>query len=142
MNKQNIKYVFSLLIVLFVVIIFLVAIKFSQKEIDNTKTDNMKTDKVGGLIATWEYIEREINSDYFYQLDNTTTYKQIEEEIGEPNGKRGSGIVFPYYQIDNNLYAVISFSLDEDGKYDRVGMILLCTKDEVLEKIYPKEEKL
>lgn len=101
-------------------------------------SNKLKTDRVGGLMATWEYIEREINSEYFYQLDNMTTYKQIEEEIGEPNGKRGSGMVFPYYQIDNNLYVVISFSLDVDGKYDKVGMVLLCTRDEVLEQIYPK----
>lgn len=126
--KKRIIYTFAILITLFGAVIFGIGVKLHQKE----------TGKVGGLIATWKYIEREINLEYFYQLDNTTTYQQIEEEIGEPNGARGSGLVFPYYQIDNNLYIVASFSLDEDGEYDKLGMLLLCTEDEVLEKIYPR----
>lgn len=42
----------------------------------------MRTNKVGGLIATWKYIERDISLEYFYQLDNTATYMEIEGEIG------------------------------------------------------------
>ena len=126
--KKRILYAFAILITLFGAIILGIGAKSHQKE----------TGKVGGLIATWKYIEREINLEYFYQLDNTTTYQQIEEEIGEPNGSRGSGLIFPYYQIDNNLYVVASFSLNEDGRYDKVGMLLLCTQDEVIEKIYPR----
>lgn len=131
LNKK-VLYIWVILIMLFIAIIFGIGVKLNYKEM------NMRTSKVGGLIATWKYIEREIDLNYFYGLDNTITYKQIEEEIGEPNGGRGSGLIFPYYQIDNNLYVVVSFSLDEDGEYDRVGMLLLCTKDEVLEKIYPR----
>lgn len=97
----------------------------------------MRTNKVGGLIATWKYVERDISLEYFYQLDNTATYMEIEGEIGEPNGNRGSGLILPYYQIDSNSYIVIAFSLNEYGEYDKVGMILLCSKDEVLDEIYP-----
>ena len=118
---------------LFGVIVFGIGAGLRQKEMEN-----MRTDKVGGLIATWKYVEREIDLDYFYQIDNATTYKQMEEAIGEPNGVRGSGLIFPYYQIDNNLFVVVSFSLDEEGEYDKVGMLLLCTEDEGLEKIYPR----
>lgn len=98
----------------------------------------MKMVQVGGLMATWEYIEREIDLEYFYQLDNTTTYEQIEEEIGKPNGYRGSGLVLPYYQINKNSFVVLTFSLDEYGKYDKVGTIYVCNKNEMLEKIYPQ----
>ncbi|MBD5534712.1 MAG: hypothetical protein HDQ99_03420 [Lachnospiraceae bacterium] len=131
--KKSAIYVWMILIILFGVIILGIGVKFSQKEVNS-----MRTGKVGGLMATWKYVEREIDLEYFYQLDNTTTYKQIEEEIGEPNGERGSGLIFPYYQVDSDLYVVVSFSLDEEGKYDKVGMLLLCNKDEVLEKIYPR----
>lgn len=130
---KRVIYICTILIVLFGIIVLGIGAGLRQKEMEN-----MRTDKVGGLIATWKYVEREIDLDYFYQLDNTTTYKQIEEEIGEPNGVRGSGLIFPYYQIDNNLFVVISFSLDEEGEYDKVGMLLLCSEDEVLEKIYPR----
>ena len=130
---KRLLYISTILIVLFGAIAFGIGAGLRQKEMEN-----MRTDKVGGLIATWKYVEREIDLDYFYQLDNTTTYRQIEEEIGEPNGVRGSGLIFPYYQIDNNLFVVVSFSLDEEGEYDKVGMLLLCTEDEGLEKIYPR----
>lgn len=66
------------------------------------------------------------------------TYKQIEEEIGEPNGVRGSGLGCPYYQVNYNLYIVASYSLDQEGEYNKVGALFLCTRDEVLEKIYPR----
>lgn len=130
---KRVLYICTILIVLFGIIVLGIGAGLRQKEMEN-----MRTDKVGGLIATWKYVEREIDLDYFYQLDNTTTYKQIEEEIGEPNGVRGSGLIFPYYQIDNNLYVVVSFSLDEEGEYDKVGMLLLCSEEEVLEKMYPR----
>lgn len=111
-QMKRLLYIFTILIVLFGVIAFGIGAGLRRKEMEN-----MRTDKVGGLIATWKYVEREIDLDYFYQLGNTTTYKQMEEEIGEPNGVRESG---------------------EEGEYDKVGMLLLCSQDEVLEKIYPR----
>lgn len=104
---------------------------------ENVGEDKIKLSKVEGVIATWEYIERDISLDYFYKIDNTVTYKQIEEEIGKPNGERGSGLILPYYQV-GDLYVVISFSLDENGEYNKVGAVFLCTKDECLEQIYPR----
>ena len=94
---------------------------------------------VGGVPAGWENIERNIDLEleYFYKLDNTTTYNQIVEEIGKPDGMRGMGIILPYYKV-GDLYVVIEFSTDENGKLDRVGHIFLCNSDERLENIYPK----
>lgn len=133
LNKKNIKYSIVIALVSVSVSAVFIVNRLSQKEMDN-----MKTIQVGGLMATWEDVKREINLEYFYQLDGTITYNQIEEEIGKPNGYRGSGLVLPYYQISKNRFIVISFSLDEYGKYDKVGMIYLCNKKEVLEEIYPK----
>lgn len=133
MNKKNVKYSVVIVLMLGIVSAIFIVNRLSQKEIDN-----MKVIQVGGLVATWEDVEREINIEYFYQLDSTITYAQIEEEIGKPNGYRGSGLVLPYYQISKNKFIVISFSLDEYGKYDKVGMICLCNKKEVLKEIYPQ----
>lgn len=118
--------------------IFAVSISTAFAYKNYSDVNNMRTNKVGGLIATWKYIERDVDLSYFYQLDNTVTYKQIEEEIGEPNGVRGSGLGCPYYQVNYNLYIVASYSLDQEGEYNKVGALFLCTRDEVLEKIYPR----
>lgn len=131
--KKNVKCIIAILIVLFIVIVFCIINELSRRG-----RNDMKMVQVGGLMATWEYIEREIDLEYFYQLDNTTTYEQIEEEIGKPNGYRGSGLVLPYYQINKNSFVVLTFSLDEYGKYDKVGTIYVCNKNEMLEKIYPQ----
>lgn len=133
LDKKNVKYSIVVVLVLAIVSAVFIANRLSQN-----KTDNMKMIQVGGLTATWEDVKREINLEYFYQLDGTITYEQIEEGIGKPNGYRGSGLVLPYYQISKNRFIVISFSLDENGEYDKVGMIYLCNKKEVLEEIYPK----
>ena len=47
-------------------------------------------------------------------------------------------MTLPYYQIDDNMYAVIWFSLDKDSEYDKVATIFLCTRDDVLDTIYPR----
>lgn len=107
-------------------------------QLSQNRTANIKAIQVGGLVASWEYVERDVDLDYFYQLDGTTTYEQIEEEIGKPNGGRGSGLVLPYYQVNGNQFIVMSFSLDEYGEYYKVGAIYLCNHTEVLEVIYPR----
>ena len=90
---------------------------------------------VQGLIASWEYRDRDVSLDYFYQLDHKVTYKQIVEEIGWPNGCRGSGIVLPYWQIDRDLFAVMFFSLDESGEWDELMDLQICDHDRTLETI-------
>lgn len=92
---------------------------------------------VGGLFATYKYIDRDVSLSYFYELDGTNTYQQILDEIGEPNGYRGSGIACPYYQVDD-LYVVIVFARGEDGGHDKVVMIYLYSNDEFIEKVYPR----
>ncbi|MBD5537840.1 MAG: hypothetical protein HDQ99_19750 [Lachnospiraceae bacterium] len=62
--KKSAIYVWMIPVILFGVIILGIIAKFSPK-----KVDSMRTDKVGGLIATWKYVEREINLEcYSYVL--------------------------------------------------------------------------
>jgi hypothetical protein len=41
--------------------------------------------------------------------------------------------------VNDDLYVVLSFSLDESGGYDRIETMTLCTENEDLDKIYPKD---
>lgn len=93
---------------------------------------------VSGMLETYKYIDRDIELEYFYKLDNTSTYEQILEEIGEANGQFGSGMIYKYYEIDDNLYVSILFSSSENKLFDRVLLIRLCTQHEVLDTIYPR----
>lgn len=93
---------------------------------------------VGGLFATYEYIDRNIDIDYFYNLDADTTYEDLENEIGKPNGDRGSGLIYPYYQVGNQ-YVVVWFARDEDGMYTNISRMALYTQEEYVGDIPLKE---
>lgn len=107
-------------------------------------TDEVKGKNIGnsinvsGILASYMHFDRKINLEYFYELDNTSTYEQILEEIGEPNGQFGSGMIYKYYEIDNNLYVSILFSSNKNKVYDKITLIKLCTQDEVIGTIYPR----
>ena len=81
---------------------------------------------------------RDIKLEYFYELNETSTYEQILEEIGEPNGQVGSGMIYKYYEIDNNLYVSSLFLSSENKVYDKITLIRLCTQERVLDTIYPR----
>lgn len=89
---------------------------------------------VGGLPASYESIDRELDINYFYGLARGTTYQEIEEEIGRPNGGRGSGLVRSYYQVGEQ-YVVMDFSLDEEGGYDELSGMSLYSGEEYLGEI-------
>ena len=89
---------------------------------------------IGNMVASYEYIDREVNIDYFYNLDGNTTYEEIQNEIGKPNGAMSSGITTPYYQVGNQ-YVVIWFARDVDGKYTNILRIGLYTKEAYVEDI-------
>lgn len=106
-----------------------------ESTIHETEGNNMKTSiYVSGMLASYEYIEREVNLEYFYKLNNTSTYGQIIEDIGEPNGQYGSGIQYVYYEIGDDLYVSLSFN-----SYDKLGLMYLCTQKEILGIICPKD---
>lgn len=108
--------------------------KIEDAQIDEREEDNMKNAiYVTGMLATYQYIDREVNLEYFYKLNNMCTCEQIIEEIGEPNGQYGSGFTYKYYEIGNDLYVSILFSDN-----DRVALMRLCTQKEILDIIYPQ----
>lgn len=58
------------------------------------RTADWKNGNVSGILASYMHFDMKINLEYFYELDNASTYKQILEEIGEPNGQFGSGMIY------------------------------------------------
>ena len=97
------------------------------------------TIQVGGVTATYEYVPGDKpNMKDFYKLDDRVTYAQVVEKVGKQNGFRGSGMILPYWHVDEDLFVVISFSYNDDGEMDKVGSVFLCNSEETLEVIYPR----
>lgn len=137
-----------LVIVLCLIQIFIVFyIGYLVGKIKNNRTDELEeydmknSIYVSGAFASYKYIDRKINLDYFYKLDSTSTYEQIVEEIGEPNGEYGSGIIYKYYEINDDLYVSLLF-FGNDECLENVSLIRLCTGKEVLDVIFPNIEEL
>lgn len=128
------KKIIVILVVISIVIISLfIRNKISRKQEEST---SMKIEPImiGNMVASYEYIDRKVNIEYFYDLDGNTTYEEIQNEIGKPNGAMGSGITTPYYQVGNQ-YVVIWFARDEDGKYTNILRMGLYTNEAYVEDI-------
>lgn len=93
---------------------------------------------VGNMIASYEHIDRELDLAYFYDLDAYTTYEEMVNEIGKPNGAIGSGITIPYYKVGNQ-YVAIRFARAEDGMFTHIFKMNLYTADIYIGEIPLKE---
>jgi hypothetical protein len=128
------KKIIVILVLISVVIISLfVKNKINRKQEENEST-KIEPIMIGNMVASYEYVDREINIDYFYDLDGNTTYEKLENDIGKPNGVMGSGITTPYYQVGNQ-YVVIWFERDDDGNYRNILRMALYTNDAYVEDI-------
>lgn len=118
------KIIFGMLVFIIIVLIsFVIVYK-------NLKEESMGTQAIiiGNMIASYKYIDRNLDLAYFYDLNVNTTYKEMVNEIGKPNGAIGSGITIPYYKVGNQ-YVVIWFASDEDGTYTNILEMRLYTSD-------------
>lgn len=90
-----------------------------------------------GLSAIYYDIERPdyYSLDYFCNIDGTYTYQRIINEIGEPNGTFGSGIVRDYWKVDDK-YILIHYN-HESGIVLKVQQ---CNTEEVEEDLFRNEE--
>ncbi len=68
-----------------------------------------RTTKVGGLMAYDIVFDNILNipASYFTEKAPDLTYEDLIEEIGEPNGTIGFGIVREYWRIGEKKYAVL-----------------------------------
>ena len=118
--------------------IVIVGLVIGYKNLKESKNTDNKAIMIGDMIASYEYVDRNINIEYFYDLDVNTTYKEIENEIGKPNGAIGSGITIPYYQVGDQ-YVVVWFAGDEDGMHTNILRMGLYTRDAYVGDIPLKE---
>lgn len=102
-----------------------------SKEVKCTEVEPIM---VGNMFATYEYIDRELNLDYFYSLDSNTTYDELVNEIGKPNGAMGFGITTPYYQAGNQYIAIV-FAEDSNGNYTNIIRMGLYTNEAYVKDI-------
>ena len=56
--------------------------------------------------ASYKYYERKLTVKDFEQLDYTTTYKEMVEKLGEPNGSGGEGWVWDYYELEDGCFVI------------------------------------
>lgn len=117
------KIFFGTLISIIIVFISVIIVFKVLKEKENMGT---RAILVGNMIASYEYIDRNIDLDYFYELDDSTTYEEMVNEIGKPNGAMGSGVTMPYYETGDR-YVAIWFARNENGAYTNILEISLYT---------------
>lgn len=129
------KKIFIGVLAIISIVVILLFMYSKMYRVENKKTEMIL---IGNMFASYEYIDREVRIDYFYDLDSNTTYEEIENEIGKPNGAMGSGITLPYYQVDDQ-YVVILFASDEDGKYTNILRMGLYTNKMYIGDIPLKE---
>lgn len=109
----------------------------SDGDIDNHQINGVDGFiRVSGLIASYRHIDRQLKLQYFYELDATVTRQKLEEEIGKPNGQYGSGIIYDYYEIDDNLYVSIMAIGSESNPEGKINSLQLCTHEKTIETIY------
>ena len=81
----------------------------SDREGGNTMVDENGMVKVRNFDVYYKEIDRELTLEDFRSLESGSSFSDIEEVIGEPNGWIGSGIEAPYYSIENGKYAILYF---------------------------------
>ena len=129
---RNKKYCF--VIIVFIIIVLIGGSIYVIHKREKKGGENMEYEmcQVGGLMATIENPKANIRLDYFENLEKNITYDELVKDIGEPTGNRGSGLIRPYYAIEDDIYVIMLFSLNESGKYDYlIGM-----------ELYDSEKKL
>ncbi|MBD5451715.1 MAG: hypothetical protein HDR25_03635 [Lachnospiraceae bacterium] len=61
---------------------------------------------VSGFNADYTYYERSLSVSDFEQFDYDSTYKEIMEQLGMPNGTIGSGTIRPYYELKDGRFVI------------------------------------
>ena len=88
---------------------------------------HVKTKKVYSLESMYTYYNRKITIKDFEDFNNDTTYEEIQEKLGPPNGLVGSGMLQPYYELTDGRFA-ICYSF----RKNTVDMIAVADKKEIV----------
>lgn len=130
MKKSKKKILIFFMILICATAVVLIINHLSNKDEEEKKSIQMTS--VGGLPATCDNnIERDLDISYFRDLPQGTSFQDVIDEIGEPNGYAGSGIVRPYYKVGEH-YIVFNVLATEEG-WGTIGALWYCTNEEVVE---------
>lgn len=110
----------------------------AESEISNDEEDDdvKRQPMFLGLCATYKDVERPeyYSIEYFRSIDGNYTYYDVVNDIGEPNGTYGSGIVREYWKVEDK-FIIMHYSFE--------GIVLkveLCNQNEVEEVLFRNEE--
>ena len=107
----------------------------------------MNTDKEELIVKVinweleYEVIERELTKTDFMEIEIGSTFDEIVEKIGKPNGWIGSGMLSPYYSIkkekfQKQQYIILFFRyLNEDNRLKKMILVDDSKELEVLKNI-------
>jgi len=59
---------------------------------------------ISGLVANYRSFDRSLKLEDFSQIKLGTTYREMVNIVGEPNGIAGSGLAYPYYELSDSTY--------------------------------------
>lgn len=62
--------------------------------------------RVNDRITGYTYFDRSLSVSDFEQFDYNTTYEDLVDCIGLPNGTIGSGIARPYYELNDGRFVI------------------------------------
>ena len=123
-NKRRLLKNFTLIIFLFLIIIFT----------KNIIKRNLNVRLVNRQIVDFEYYDRKRTIKDFVQFDYDTTFEDMVEQIGEPNGMWGSGVAYPYYELSDGKFVFCNFWL-----YKKLIWIKMGTKNAINYVLLPAE---
>ena len=72
--------------------------------------------------------------EYFKKIDDNYSYDDIVNDVGKPNGWRGSGISNPFWLVDGKCI-LVKLSLQNQNE---ISKVVLCSEDEEIEVFYSR----
>lgn len=126
--KKNLIIIFLTVILLLGLIYFVYAVRDSKgddKNMDNTTFTTLSN----GMVATYKKYNRNLSLNDFCQVKIGSTYKEVVSKLGEPNGEVGSGISWPYYQLDDGTCIIINcidYKNDETAQIFNMSILDQC----------------
>ena len=138
LKPENImKKIFAVILIIVVVVFALMGIryyKYSEMKKQYGATDGLL--KINGIPVMWEYVPRKkiYSIEYFKKIDDNYSYDDIVNDVGKPNGWRGSGISNPFWLVDGKCI-LVKLSLQNQNE---ISKVVLCSEDEEIEVFYSR----
>jgi hypothetical protein len=73
-----------------------------------------------GVTATFKEYDRELTLTDFCQVNIESAYEDAVKLLGEPNGKAGSGVAWPYYKLSDGTCVILHCFGYEDNKAAKI----------------------